>query len=342
MALGDVGGLQEMSDLEDRQTIMRVAQELNYGWYMPVNGGGGAIPIVWNRNRFLLIDGRSVMVHPGEEDVTPARFIDVVRLREVATGKVSATSTPTPSPRRPIDAQATDMHLIPRLRLRCDAARRDPRPGRQHRARLRRRRSQRQLPRRPAAQGGGAADLGARRHHQLRHAAAGLARPTSLLDYGMSLKPAAGCCWTGPRSYGDFNSDHDAVRLPIRPSTSSSGTAVQRPARHGRAEERRAGPDGPRGDGRRAGRDGAAGQLTAGRPGAEEGAAGGVRRGRRRPGRPRRLVVDGSGARARGHPGHRRRGRVVGPPLCRDLPGRTRHHRHQLHAGQQGGRAPPT
>ena len=202
MALGDVGGFQEMSDLEDRQTIMRVAQELNYGWYMPVNGGGGAIPIVWNRNRFLLIDGRSVMVHPGEENVTPARFINIVRLRELATGKVFGFINTHTLSGASFDAQATDMHLIPRLRLHL-----------------------RMLHDEILALAGstehvfvggdlnvnyladrhrkvdGTADLGARRRHQLRHAAAGLARPdvAARLRHVAQARQRAGAR-RGPRS----------------------------------------------------------------------------------------------------------------------------------------------
>jgi hypothetical protein len=240
MALGDVGGFQEMSDLEDRQTIMRVAQELNYGWYMPVNGGGGAIPIVWNRNRFLMIDGRSVMVHPGEEGVTPARFINVVRLRELATGKVFGFINTHTLSGASFDAQATDMHLIPRLRLHL-----------------------RMLHDEILGLAGSTehvfvgGDLNvnylADRHRRVEGLPTsalgdvinfdmplqGSRGPTSLLDYGMSLKHGSGLVLDRSEIVGGFNSDHDAVRLTYTPiDLFEQGPLFNAP--HGTAEQKSA------------------------------------------------------------------------------------------------------
>ena len=59
-ALGDVGGFQEFSDLEDRQTLMRLAHRARLRL---VHAGHrrrrDPIPIVWNRTRFRLIDGQT-------------------------------------------------------------------------------------------------------------------------------------------------------------------------------------------------------------------------------------------------------------------------------------------
>ena len=114
--LGDVGGFQEFSDLEDRQTLMRLATERDWGWYMPAVGGGETTPIVWNRARFRLIDGHTIKTHDAVPDVTPARYINVVRLREIATGKVFGVINTHTIAQASFDAQLTDPKRIPLLR----------------------------------------------------------------------------------------------------------------------------------------------------------------------------------------------------------------------------------
>ncbi len=239
MTLGDVGGFQEMSDAEDRQTVMRVAQELDYGWYMPVNGGGGAIPIVWNRARFRLIDGRSVMTHPGEEGVTPARFINVVRLRELATGKVFGYINTHTIAQASFDAQATDMKLIPRLRLHLQMLRNEV---------LRLAGSTEFVfaggdlnvnylaDRRRKVDGLPTSALGDIVNFDMP--LQGSRGPTSLLDYGMSLKVGSGLVLDHSEIVPDFNSDHDAVRLTYTPiDLLAEGPLVNAP--HGTEVQRR-------------------------------------------------------------------------------------------------------
>ena len=115
--LGDVGGLQEFSDAEDRQTLTRLAAERDWGWYMPSVGGGETIPIIFNRARFRLLSGETIKVHEAEEKVTPARYINVVRLRELSTGKVFGIINTHTIAQASFDAQLSDMSRIPRLRL---------------------------------------------------------------------------------------------------------------------------------------------------------------------------------------------------------------------------------
>ncbi len=114
--LGDVGGFQEFSDLEDRQTLMRLATERDWGWYMPATGGGETTPVVWNRARFRLIDGQTIKAHDAVPDMTPARYINVVRLREIATGKVFGIINTHTIAQASFDAQLTDPKRIPLLR----------------------------------------------------------------------------------------------------------------------------------------------------------------------------------------------------------------------------------
>jgi len=239
MTLGDVGGFQEMSDAEDRQTVMRVAQELDYGWYMPVNGGGGAIPIVWNRARFRLIDGHSTMVHPGEEGVTPARFINVVRLREIATGKVFGYINTHTIAQASFDAQATNMNLIPRLRKHLQMLREEIvalsgstefvfAGGDLNVNYLADRR--RQVPGLPTSALGSVVSFDMPLE--------GSRGPTSLLDYGMSLKNGGGLVLDHSQIVHGFNSDHDAVQLTYTPiDLLAEGPLVNAP--HGTELQRR-------------------------------------------------------------------------------------------------------
>ncbi|MFA6300634.1 MAG: hypothetical protein WC642_15805, partial [Nocardioides sp.] len=115
LTLGDAGGMQEMSDAEDRESLIRLCKAQDWGWYMP-NEGGVAIPIVWNRDRFRLIDGHTVKVHGPQEGVTPSRYINSVRLREIATGKVFGYINTHVISGASRDAQLSNMNRIPRLR----------------------------------------------------------------------------------------------------------------------------------------------------------------------------------------------------------------------------------
>ncbi|MCY7395291.1 MAG: hypothetical protein LH468_03900 [Nocardioides sp.] len=114
MTLGDVGGFQEMSEAEDRQTLIEVAALRDYGYYMPPEGGL-AIPIVWNRARFRLIDGHTTLTH-GPVPGSPSRYVNVVRLRELATGKIFGFVNTHAISNASFDAQLSDMSKIPLLR----------------------------------------------------------------------------------------------------------------------------------------------------------------------------------------------------------------------------------
>lgn len=113
MSLGDVGGFQEMSEEEDRQTLLAVAAARDYGYYM--QSGGESIPIVWNRARFRLIEGRTIQTH-GPVDGQPGRFINSVKLRELATGKIFGFINTHLIANSSFDAQLSDMTKIPLLR----------------------------------------------------------------------------------------------------------------------------------------------------------------------------------------------------------------------------------
>ena len=215
--LGDAGGFQEMSDLEDRQTLVKLCTELDFGWYMP-REGGVAIPIVWNRQRFRLIDGRTIKVHGPEEGVTPSRYINVVRLREMATGKVFGFINTHTISGASFDAQATDMHRIPRLR--------------KH---LRMLRAQILSLFATTEHVFVSGDLNVNYLADRRRRVEGLPTdalgdivsfdmplegsrgPTSLLDYGMTVKDGSGLDRTTSRIVHGWNSDHDAVQLTYRP-----------------------------------------------------------------------------------------------------------------------------
>ena len=217
LTLGDAGGFQEMSDLVDRQSLAELCKARDWGFYMP-RDGGVAIPIVWNRARFRMIDAHTVKVHGAEAGVTPARFINVVRLREVATGKVFGFINTHTIAQASRDAQATDMHRIPRLR-----------------------RHLRMLRHEIIALFGStehvfaSGDLNVNYLADRRRRVAGLPTralgdlvsfdmpltgsrgPTSLLDYGMTVKDSSGIQPSSSRIVRGFNSDHDAVVLTYHP-----------------------------------------------------------------------------------------------------------------------------
>ncbi|MDP2773215.1 MAG: hypothetical protein Q8O61_06625 [Nocardioides sp.] len=216
LTLGDAGGMQEMSDKEDRQSLIRLCKARNWGWYMP-NDGGVAIPIVWDRDRFRLIDGHTVKVHGPQNGVTPSRYINSVRLREIATGKVFGYINTHVISGASRDAQLSNMNRIPRLRkhlrmLRTEiiglfrqtehvfvsgdlnvnylADRRRQNPG---------------LP---------TDALGDLVNFDMP--LTGSFNPTSLLDYGLSVKRNGGLAKTAARIVKGFNSDHWAIQFTYR------------------------------------------------------------------------------------------------------------------------------
>lgn len=130
MTLGEVGGFQEMSDAEDRDTLAQLAPAHDYGLYMPSNGGGGAIPIVWSNARFALVSASSTKVHDAvilpaptaanpnaTRYASPPRFINTVLLTDRATGKLVAFINTHTISQASRDAQASDPDLVPYLRL---------------------------------------------------------------------------------------------------------------------------------------------------------------------------------------------------------------------------------
>lgn len=230
LTLGDAGGLQEMSDLEDRQNLVKLLKEEDWGWYMP-QGAGVAIPIIWDRQRFRLIEGRSVMVHGPEKNVTPARFINTVRLREVATGKVFGFINTHTIAQASRDAQLTDMHRIPRLR--------------KH---LRMLRQEIKLLFTTTEHVFAAGDLNVNYLADRRRRLEGL--PTdalgdlvsfdmaltgsrgkgSLLDYAMTVRENSGYEKTAATVVRGFNSDHDAVVVTYRTvDLFATGPVLNRP-----------------------------------------------------------------------------------------------------------------
>lgn len=210
--LGDVGGLQEFSEAEDRTTLIRLATERDWGWYMPSVGGGEAIPVIFNRARFRLLSGETIKVHDAETNVTPARYINVVRLRELATGKVFGIINTHTIAQASFDAQLSDMHRIPRLRLHLKMLRDAIVAVFETTEHV-------------FAMG----DLNVnyladrvRKHEGLPTSAlgdivnfdmplTGSRGSTSLLDYGMTLKDNGGFQLLTSRIQPGFNSDHDAV-----------------------------------------------------------------------------------------------------------------------------------
>lgn len=105
----DAGGFQEFSGPRDRRLLRRIAKRHNWGWYMPDNGAR-TIPIVWKRSRFRLIKGESRRVHRAEKGVTPSRWINIARLREIKTGKVFVLINAHTIAKASFDAQPHDRH----------------------------------------------------------------------------------------------------------------------------------------------------------------------------------------------------------------------------------------
>lgn len=216
LTLGDAGGLQEFSEAEDRQNLVALLQAKDWGWYMP-NGAGVAIPIIWNRQRFRLIEGRSVMTHGAQNGVTPARFINSVRLREVATGKVFGFVNTHTIAQASRDAQLSNMKRIPRLRKHLGMLRQEIR---------------RLAGTTEHVFAGGDLNVNYLADRRRRNAGlptdalggvvsfdmplTGSRGPGSLLDYAMTLRKGSGFSRTSARVVGGFNSDHDAVVVTYR------------------------------------------------------------------------------------------------------------------------------
>lgn len=211
LTLGDVGGFQEFSQQPDRDALLKLLQRKDWGWYMPL-GAGVAIPIVWNRDRFRLISGKSVKVHGPEKNVTPSRYINVVRLRELATGKVFGYVNTHMISGASRDAQLSNMKRIPRLRKHLEMLRTEIETlflstehvfvGGDFNVNFladRRRRN----PGLPTDRLGDLVDfdmpLGASWGRQ------------SLLDYGLSVRENGGLALTGSRIVPGFHSDHRAI-----------------------------------------------------------------------------------------------------------------------------------
>jgi Endonuclease/Exonuclease/phosphatase family len=76
-------GFQEVEDPADK---IKMRQSLpGYDRFVP-KGDAGDVPIAWDRARFALKGKRSILTHKGESLVTPARFVNWVRLRDRRTG----------------------------------------------------------------------------------------------------------------------------------------------------------------------------------------------------------------------------------------------------------------
>lgn len=126
MGTGDVGGFQEFSESGDQAALASYANSHGWGIFLPHNGGGGAIPIVWKESRFAQVSAASTQVHPavyrtnpdGSRGAmaSPPRFINTVVLTDKLTGKqVAFINTHTIS-QASYDAQASDPVLVPYLR----------------------------------------------------------------------------------------------------------------------------------------------------------------------------------------------------------------------------------
>ena len=210
--LGDVGGFQEFSDLEDRATLVRLATERDFGWYMPATGGGETTPIVWNRARFRMIDAQTIKTHDAIADVTPARYINIVRLRELATGKVFGVINTHTIAQASFDAQLSDPQRIPLLRAHLKLLH-DAIVGlfatTEHVFAMGDLNVNYLADRVRQNAGLPTSALGDVVNFDMP--LTGSRGKTSLLDYGMTVKENGGFKLLGSRIEYGFNSDHDAV-----------------------------------------------------------------------------------------------------------------------------------
>lgn len=217
LPLGDAGGLQEFSDAVDRRNLISLLTAEDWGWYMPTTGGG-TIPIIWDRSRFRLIEGRTIKVHPAEKGVTPARHINSVRLREIATGEVYGLVNAHTIARASKDARLSDMRRIPRLRKHLQLMRGE---------------IERLFGTTEHVFAGGDLNVNYLADRNRRNAGlptsalgdlvrfdmplVGSRGTKSLLDYTMSVRDAGGLVPTDRRVVRGFNSDHDAVVVTYQP-----------------------------------------------------------------------------------------------------------------------------
>ncbi|MBC9731954.1 hypothetical protein [Nocardioides marmotae] len=217
LPLGDAGGLQEFSDAVDRRNLISLLTAEDWGWYMPTTGGG-AIPIIWDRSRFRLLEGRTIKVHPAEKGVTPARYINSVRLREIATGEVYGIVNAHTIARASHDARLTDMRRIPRLRKHLQLMRGE---------------IERLFGMTEHVFAAGDLNVNYLADRNRRNAGLptsaladlvsfdmpliGSRGTRSLLDYTLSVRDAGGLVATDRRVVRGFNSDHDAVVVTYQP-----------------------------------------------------------------------------------------------------------------------------
>ncbi|NHC24661.1 hypothetical protein G6553_15965, partial [Nocardioides sp. IC4_145] len=217
LPLGDAGVLQEFSDAVDRRNLVSLLTAEDWGWYMPTTGGG-TIPIIWDRSRFRLIEGRTITVHPAEKGVTPARHINSVRLREIATGEVYGLVNAHTIARASKDARLSDMRRIPRLRKHLQLMRGE---------------IERLFGTTEHVFAGGDLNVNYLADRNRRNAGlptsalgdlvrfdmplVGSRGTKSLLDYTMSVRDAGGLLPTDRRVVRGFNSDHDAVVVTYQP-----------------------------------------------------------------------------------------------------------------------------
>ncbi|MDN4173185.1 hypothetical protein QWY28_09545 [Nocardioides sp. SOB77] len=217
LPLADAGGLQEFSDAVDRANLITLLTAEDWGWYMPTTGGA-TIPIIWDRSRFRLLEGNTIKVHPSEKGVTPARYINSVRLREIATGEVYALVNAHTIARASHDARLTDMRRIPRLRKHLQLLRGE---------------IERLFGTTEHVFAGGDLNVNylADRNRRLAglptNALGDLVRfdmplvgsrgTRSLLDYTMTVRSAGGLVPTDQRVVRGFASDHDAVVVTYQP-----------------------------------------------------------------------------------------------------------------------------
>jgi len=216
MSLGSVGGFQEWSGPRDRAALRDAVAARGWEIYMP-RDAGVTIPIVWNAAQFSLISASSQQVHPAEEGVTPARYINHVLLRERATNAVLAFVNTHTIAQASRDAQPTNKARVPRLLRHIRMLRATIRSlftstanviavGDLNINYLADRR--RQLPGFPTRV------LGDVIRFDMPMAASW--GTGSLLDYVMSMRDNGGLAFASSRIVGGFHSDHDAVLAHYR------------------------------------------------------------------------------------------------------------------------------
>ena len=217
MSMGSVGGFQEFSGLRHRKALADAVAAHGWQMYMPA-GAGVTTPIVWDADRFSLISSSSTLDHPAQEGVTPARYVNAVRLRDRTSGNVLGFVNTHTIARASYDARPTDPTRVPRLR--------------RHLAMLRSVISSTFATTENVVAVG---DLNINYLADRRRRVAGFPTralgdlvdfdmplrgsrgPTSLLDYVMTVRDAAGLAPRRSRIVRGFHSDHDAVVASFQP-----------------------------------------------------------------------------------------------------------------------------